>query len=111
MKMISSQFESELLNNELAAAYFWSPNCQKCRLLGPSIESLAKKKGIALVKVDVSIEQSIALQYGVLGLPTLIFFRRGQENLRLTPANISMKEIQEACEQIIGLHSTAKCNT
>lgn len=93
-----TQFESLLSEHEIAAAYFWSKNCGKCKSLGPRIESVIKEKSITLYTVDVGAEEEIALQYDVLGLPTLIFFRTGREELRLTPTTISIAEVEKACE-------------
>ena len=98
--MLSTEFESELLDNDASVAYFWSVNCQKCKIFGPIIESIMKTKGIALIKIDVGVEQDVALHYTVLSLPTLIFFRKGREELRLTASSITVAEIDKASERI-----------
>ena len=96
--MAVPHFEALLSGHEIAAVYFWSKNCGKCKLLGPRIESVIKQKGITLHTVDIGAEQEIALHYDVLSLPTLIFFRTGREELRLTPADISIAAVESACE-------------
>lgn len=93
-----TRFESLLSGHEIAAAYFWSQGCGKCRLLGPRIESVFKEKCIAYYAFDVGAAQELALRYDVLGLPTLIFFRTGREELRLTPGNISVAVVEKACD-------------
>ena len=103
--MIDTRFESRLLDHEAATVYFWSPTCQKCKILGQRIKSLIKSRNIPLYEVNVSVEFDIALRYNVLSLPTLIFFRNGHENLRLTATSISMAEIEKACEELICAHS------
>ena len=100
--MVVTEFESLLSEHEIAVAYFWSKNCGKCKLLGPRIESVIKEKRIALYTVDVGAEEEIALQYDVLSLPTLVFFRTGREELRLTSTNVSMAEVEKACETFAG---------
>ena len=99
--MTGTEFESKLLGSTVSVVYFWSTNCQICKHFGPSIESTMKRRGIALLKVNVGSEQDVALHYNVLGLPTLIFFRNGLEELRLTASSISIAEIEKACERII----------
>lgn len=94
--MTSIELESALLKNEITVIYFWSPNCSKCKLYGPSIESFSKNKGLTLIKVDTSEEMDVTLKYDVMSLPTVIFFRKGQEKIRVTSANISMAEIEKS---------------
>ncbi len=103
--MTDTRFESKLLDHEAAAAYFWSPTCQKCQILGQRIKSLIKSRNIPLYEVNVSVEFDIALRFNVLSFPTLIFSRNGQENLRLTATTISMVEIEKACEELICANS------
>ncbi len=100
--MATFKFELELIGKKLTAAYFWADNCPKCKVLGHSIESLMDSKGIVLMKIDVNVERDIALRYDILSLPTVIFFRGDQEELRLTSGKISMREIQKACEELLG---------
>src|SRR5262249_40852552 len=56
---------------------FWAPWCGPCRMLGPIVESVAEKyAGTAkIVKVNIDDNPSIALQYSVQAVPTLILFR------------------------------------
>ncbi|MPN49476.1 Thioredoxin [bioreactor metagenome] len=50
-------------------------------MLGPVIEQLADQyEGKALVgKVDVDAEGELAMRYGVMSIPTVIFFQNGKE--------------------------------
>jgi thioredoxin len=58
---------------------FWAAWCGPCRLLGPAIEAeVAKREGkLALVKIDVDAEQTLAAQYGIQSIPTVAVFRDG----------------------------------
>ena len=60
---------------------FWAPWCGPCRMLGPVIEDLADRyEGKAVVgKVNVDDEQELAIRYGVMSIPTVIFFKDGKE--------------------------------
>ncbi len=59
---------------------FYSPSCGPCRMLAPVIEALARKyAGRAVIaKYDTSRFQSAAARFRIKGVPTLIFFRKGQ---------------------------------
>ncbi len=59
---------------------FWAEWCPPCRLIGPSVEELARRfQGRAKVaKLDVNADPEIAMRFGVSSIPTLLVFRDGQ---------------------------------
>lgn len=59
---------------------FYSPTCGHCRSLAPVVESLAREYAgrVNVAKLDTSRHQATAAQYGIRGVPTLIFFRGGE---------------------------------
>lgn len=63
---------------------FWANWCMPCRMLGPVIQQLADQyDGRAVVgKVDVDAEGELAMRYGVMNIPTVIFFKDGKEIAR-----------------------------
>ncbi|MCU0642064.1 MAG: thioredoxin [archaeon] len=60
---------------------FWAEWCPPCRMLMPVFEEVAKKlKGKASFgKVNIEDGAEIAESFGVMGVPTLIFFKDGRE--------------------------------
>ena len=60
---------------------FWAEWCGPCKMLGPVIDQLAQDyEGKAVVgKVNVDEEQELAMRYGVMSIPTVIFFKNGEE--------------------------------
>ncbi len=59
---------------------FWAPWCGPCRMLGPVIEELATELDgkVTVGKLNVDEEQELAMQYGVMSIPTVILFKDGQ---------------------------------
>ena len=77
-----TNFESEVLkSSQPVLVDFWASWCAPCRMLAPTVESVAEKyRGKAkIVKLNVDENVGSSSSYGVKGIPTLILFNRGQE--------------------------------
>ena len=74
-------FNKALRENSLLMVDFWADWCGPCKMLAPVIDDLAAKyAGKAVVgKVNVDQEQELAIRYGVMSIPTVIFFKDGRE--------------------------------
>lgn len=75
-------FQQALGTNRLMAVDFWATWCGPCRMLGPVIEQLAEEyeeQEVVIGKVDVDENPALAQQYGVMSIPTVIFFKDGKE--------------------------------
>lgn len=59
---------------------FWAPWCAPCRVLGPTIESLANEQGDKweLVKVNTEDHFELAEQYNIRSIPNVKMFYRGE---------------------------------
>ena len=74
-------FDKALAQGGLMMVDFWADWCGPCRMLSPVIEDLAGQyEGKALVgKVNTDEEPELAMRYGVMSIPTVIFFKDGKE--------------------------------
>ena len=74
-------FDKALAEGKLMMVDFWAAWCGPCRMLAPMVDDLAAKyEGKALVgKVNVDEERELAIRYGVMSIPTVIFFKDGKE--------------------------------
>jgi thioredoxin 1 len=57
----------------------WAPWCGPCRTLTPIIEKVSEEKSVKLLKVNADDSRELASDFGVRGIPTVIFFKDGQE--------------------------------
>ena len=59
---------------------FWAAWCGPCRALGPVIEEVAAAHPeVKVGKVNVDEEQSLAQQFGIMSIPTLVVFKDGKK--------------------------------
>lgn len=74
-------FKKEVLESGIPVmADFWAEWCGPCKMLSPIIDELAKEYvgKIKIGKVDVDSNPEVASRYGVMSIPTLIFFKGGK---------------------------------
>ena len=60
--------------------------CQPCKMIEPIVKQLAGEwEGkVKVVKLDADQNPNIMMQYGVMGIPTLMLFKGGQIKERMT---------------------------
>ena len=62
---------------------FWAPWCGPCRMLSPVVDEVAEERtDVKVGKVNVDEEGELAMRYGVMNIPTVIFFKDGKEIAR-----------------------------
>ena len=76
---------------------FYAPWCGPCQQLGPIVEKLAQEyegKDIVIGKVNIDENADIAEKYGILSIPTLLFFKNGEivDQLRGMQSEVALKE-------------------
>ena len=94
----TDNFETEVLNAEKPVLVdFWATWCGPCRRQAPVVEELAEAE-YEVGKVDVDKEPSLAQQYKIMSIPTLLIFKDGKEVQRLiglTPKDTLKKLLED----------------
>ena len=59
---------------------FWATWCAPCRMVAPIVDELAEEYSgrISFAKVDVDQNSKIATRYGIMSIPTLLIFKKGE---------------------------------
>ncbi len=86
-----ANFEADVLKDTgLVLVDFWATWCGPCQIMGPVIDELAGEyEGkVKVGKCNVDDNPATAAKYGIMSIPTLIFFKGG-----------------EVLEKMVGAHS------
>lgn len=64
--------------HEVVLVDFYADWCGPCQMLEPIVETLAAETEATVAKVDVDVQQALAAQFQVRGVPTLVLFADGE---------------------------------
>lgn len=94
--LTSENFEQEVLKSDIPVLVdFWADWCGPCKRLGPIVEEAANEvTDVKICKVNIDEEDSLALKYRVMSIPTLILFKNGEKAATSVGA-ISKSELME----------------
>ena len=81
MQLNEKNFSEEVLKSDVPVLVdFWAEWCMPCIMLAPVIEELSSEANgtYKVAKVNVDEAPSLAAQYEVMSIPTVLVFRNGQ---------------------------------
>ena len=99
----AENFEQEVIKSDKPVLVdFWAEWCGPCRMLTPVIEEIANEYNDKILcgKVNVDISPTIASNYGIRSIPSLLFFNNGEVTQQLVGA-VAKNKITTVLDELI----------
>ena len=80
VEITNTNFNDFITKKKYAMIDCWAAWCMPCRIIGPSIEKIAEEYGdtVAVGKLNVDENREVAAKFGIMSIPTILFFKDGQ---------------------------------
>ena len=81
IQFAKSDWDEEVLKSDIPVLVdFWAPWCAPCRMVSPIVSELAQEyEGkVKVGQLNTDEESEIAIKYGIMSIPTLMFFKGGE---------------------------------
>lgn len=98
-------FEKEVMESGIPVVVdFFTPPCAPCKALVPVLERSARKyPNVKVVKVNAWSNQGLCARFKIVGVPALLFFKGGQNVLRIDGFDESTEQrIDDGLKAILG---------
>lgn len=96
LEVTGENFEEEVLKETKTVLIdFYADWCGPCQVLSPIVEAVANSNtNIKVVRINIDNAEELAIEYGVMSIPTLVVMKDGKE-IRRSVGLISQSEVEE----------------
>ena len=103
IEFTDGNFETEVVKSDKPCLVdFWAEWCGPCRMVGPVVEEIAKEYAgkLKVGKLNVDDNNKTAVQYGIMSIPSLLFFNGGKVVDQVIGA-VPKKQLVQKIEKIV----------
>jgi len=86
IKILNNKNFKTVVRSGTVLVDFWAPWCGPCKMIAPTLNEIAEEESgrIIIAKVNVDEQQQLAQKYNIRNIPTMILFRDGKAEKRIT---------------------------
>lgn len=80
IKYLENENFDDLVSNGIHIVDFYADWCGPCKMMGSVLENMSD---VSIIKINTDLHQDLATKFGVMSIPTLIFFKDGIEQNKI----------------------------
>ena len=104
-KFTDSNVKEEIASGKPVVIDFWATWCGPCMRLAPVIDELAEEYGdrVVIGKYNVDEETELSGEYRIMSIPTILFFKNGEQVRELRMTGATKEQLRERIEKLHAL--------
>ncbi|HTY45524.1 MAG TPA: thioredoxin [Patescibacteria group bacterium] len=101
LHLSDGDFQKVVLESDLPVLVdFWAPWCGPCKMISSVIDELSREfdQRLKVAKINIDDNPKVASRYGIMSIPTLMFFKHGKVSEQLVGV-LSRSELKRKIEE------------